>query len=916
MLRLLRRVRAAVHRGRLDAELRAEMAQHVEWKAQSYTALGIGEDEARRRAAVDVGNVTRLREDARAMWGFPTIDSIHQDLVYGARLLRRSPGFAAVAVLSLAVGIGSSAAVFSLTETVFLRSMPVADPSSLFVVKWRSGPVFPFSSLDGYGEDNEQGLASTSFSYAAYQAFQMEGAPYVDVLGFADLYNVNTVVDGRAELATAHAVSGNYFDVLGVRPSAGRPLGTFDDKAEAPPAAILSYAAAHHRFGDAAAAVGQTVAVNSVPFTIVGVMPRAFHGTGQVGTDPDLYIPMAMKMRVVPGDDPPQDPNFWWVLMLARLKPGVEADRARDALDVMLKSTVAAAKPALAAKDLPKLTLVPGGQGQVENRETMRDPLRMMAAVTAIVLLVACANVAGLLLARGRARVRELSVRAAIGAARRRIVRQLITESVLLAAAAAALGVGVAWWLGAALAPALADSFADTPWVGALDWRVLLFAIAIAVGCAVAFGFVPAIRATQVDVSTTLQEGGRGTVGHRRLLPGTLIVVQIALSLLLIAGAGLLVRSLRNLQLTELGFDPSHLLLFRVDPSLSGYEGQRTTDLYGRILENVRRTPGVIGASLSSHRLISHSSAISIAARPDEHSPAPDSPEARAFDRSHLAWSLIVDERFFQTLSISVLRGRTFEVRDEGGGPVAVINQALAKQLFGSDDVLGREIVLGSERLRNRPPVHVIGIVADAKYTGIRDPKPPTFYLYYRQQPDMKSPTFEVRTAGPPSALASTMRQIVHDIDANVPMFAVMSQTDQIDKSLMRERLFARLATLLGSVAIMLSTIGLYGLLAYGVARRTPEIGLRMALGAAQRSVRWMVLRESILLVAVGIAAGVPAALAGTTILESLLFGLDARDPITIAAAAVVMIALALFAAYLPARRAARVDPMIALRAE
>lgn len=916
MLRLFRHLRASLRRGRLDAELREEMAQHVAWKAATYASLGMADEEARRRASVDVGNITKLREDARAMWGFPTLDSIVQDLGYGVRLLRRSPAFTAVAVASLAIGIGSTAAVFSLTETVLRQSMAVSDPASLFVIKWQSGPTYPFSSLNGYGEDTADGLASTSFSYAAYQAFRTEAAQYLDVLGFADLYKVNMVTSGRAELATAHAVSGNYFDVLGIRPAAGRPLGVFDDKADATPAAVLSYAAANSRFGGAASAVGRTVAVNSVPFTVVGVMPAAFHGTGQVGTDPDVYVPLALKVRVVPNDDPPFDPNFWWVLLMGRVKPGIDPLRAQGALDVLLKRTVAAAKPALASKDLPRVTLLPGGRGQLEDRETMRDPLGTMLTVTAIVLLVACANVAGLLLARGRARVRELSVRAAIGAPRRRIIRQLVTESLLLAAAGAAVGVVLARWLAGALAPALAAALSDVPWLGRLDWRVVLFAAAVALGCALAFGLLPAFRATHVDVNTTLQDGGRGSVGRRRVLSGALIVVQIALSLLLVAGAGLLIRSLRNLQTADLGFNPAQLLLFRVDPTLSGYEGQRAVDLYSRILENARRTPGVVGASLSSHRLISNSSMISVARRADDPPPAEGSPDARAFDRSHRAWGLAVDERFFQTLGIPVLRGRAFERGDAGTNPVVVVNQLLAKQLFGSEDAVGRVFTTGS-RHPQTPPLHIVGVVADARYTGLRDPKPPTYYLFYRQHPEMKNaPTFEIRTAGRPSAVAATMRQIVHDIDPNVPIFAMMSQTDQITQSLVRERLFARLSTLLGSVAILLSAIGLYGLLTYGVARRTPEIGLRMALGARQGAVRWMVMRESLVLVALGILLGIPAALAGTTILQSLLFGLDARDPVTLGAACISMLGLALLAAYLPARRAAHVDPLIALRAE
>jgi len=324
-----------------------------------------------------------------------------------------------------------------------------------------------------------------------------------------------------------------------------------------------------------------------------------------------------------------------------------------------------------------------------------------------------------------------------------------------------------------------------------------------------------------------------------------------------------------------------------------------------------------VGASLSSHRLISNSSSIAVTHRTDEQPPAADSPDARAFDRAHLSWNMTVDERFFDNLGIRVLRGRTFAAADEGSTPVVVVNQALARQLFQSEDVVGRELVFGTSRRRHDEPMRIIGVVADARYTAVREPKPPTFYLFYRQHPEMKNaPTFEIRTAGPPSAVAASMRGILHDIDPNLPVFGVMSQSDQIAGSMKRERVFARLATLLGAVAILLSGIGLYGLLAYGVARRTPEIGLRMALGAPQTVVRWMVLRESLVLVALGVAGGVPAALAGTAVLQSLLFGLDARDPATLGAACVFMVAIALLAAYLPARRAARVDPMIALRTE
>ncbi|MGH9408067.1 MAG: ADOP family duplicated permease [Vicinamibacterales bacterium] len=916
-MKLFRHLVAWLRRDRLDDDLREELAQHHEWTADRLMSDGVPPDEARRRASVQIGNSLRLREQSRGIWGFAGLETIAQDIRYGVRLLLKSPVFTLSAVLSLGIGIGATAAVFSLANTVLLRSMPVPDPSSLFEIKWTSGPVPPYSSLNGWGDEADGHLASTSFSYAAYDAFQSEASRFMTVLGFADLYTVNLVVDHRAELETAHAVSGNYFSVLGVGMAAGRALSPMDDKPDAPAAAVISDDVWKRHF-DGGAVIGRSILINAVPFTIVGVLPAAFHGTGQVGTNPGLYVPLALKARVVPNDDPPLNPNFWWVLTMGRLKPGARPDEARNALDLLLKRTVAAAKPQLAAKDLPRIELLHGGRGQVEDRQDMQEPLETMALVTIIVLLVACANVAGLLLARGRGRAREVSLRVAIGAPRGRIVRQLFTEAMLIACAGAAFGVAVAHWLSAALAPALGGDPQFTQIVTSVDSRVLLFVAGIACTSAVLFGLGPALRTAHVNINAGLQDTGRAAIVERRRgrLTGALMVAQIALALLLVASAGLLVRSLRNLQREDLGFDPSNLLVFKIDPSLNGYEGDRATALYAGLLDRLRATPGVKSASLSNHVLIANSATIASARRPEEAAPPPGS-GFRVYQKTHEAWILVIDTTFFDTFGMHVLRGRAFTKADATGAPAAIINSRLARQLYKTDDVVGRQFYRGTVRA-TRPALYtIVGVVDDAKYGSVRDEKPPTMYVYYRQAPGLKgSPTFELRTAGPPSALASTVRQIVRAIDPTMPVYGMVSQQEQIAASLRQERLFARLATLLGMIALLLSAIGLYGLLAYGVVRRTPEIGLRMALGAARGRVQWMVLRESLLLAALGLGVGVPLALAGTNILASLLFGLDARDPATLIGASIFMIVLAAAAGYLPARRASRVDPLVALRAE
>jgi predicted permease len=917
-MRVIRHLIASFRRSRLDDEMREELAQHAERKARQLAAEGLQPEEAHRQAVLAIGNATRLREDSRDIWGFPALDSVVQDVRYGLRQIVRSPAFSATAIASLAVGIGAGAAVFSLADAVLLRSLAVRDPGSVFVVKWRSGPVFPFSSLNGYGDQTAEGLASTSFSRAAYLSFVHDAIRYVDVLGFADLYEVNLTIDGRSEGGTAHAVSGNYFDLLGLQAAQGRTLGPMDDTPAGLPAAVISDRCWKRRFGGAPDALGRTLQVSTVPFTVVGIAPASFHGTGQVGSDPDVFIPLSLHARVMPNDDPLDDPNFWWVVMMARLKPGVHAEDARSALDVLLKRTVATARPNLAAADYPRVELLPGGRGQLEDRDGMRDPLRTMAFVTMVVLLVACANVAGLLLARGRARVRELSIRVAIGAPRRRVVRQLFIEALLVGLAGCALGVGIANWLSAALAPALSTGLEAADILARIDLRVLGFALGTACVCAVLFGVFPALRATDLTGFAGLQESGRGTIAGRgrRLLSSALVVAQIALSLLLVVSATLMVRTVLNLERVDLGFDPSNLLLFRIDPTLNGYNADRTTAFYARVLERLRGAPGVTAVTLSSNRLISNSASINILSRLDETPPEPGSAAMHDYGKTHVAWSLTVDDQFFQALGIRLLRGRSFVAADANGPRTALVNRALARQVFHTEDVVGRQVRLGTLK-QTGSLLDIVGLVEDARYSSLRDSMPPTIYVYYRHGPPMKNPpTFEVRTSGSPAALVTTVREIVREIDPAVPVDRMMTQSEQIAKSLRQERLFARLATLLGAVALLLSGIGVYGLLAYTVARRTPEIGLRMALGAARGRVLWMVLCESLVLASAGLIVGVPVALAGTRVLRSLLYGLPPGDPATLAGAATAMLLLGAAAGYVPARSASRVDPLAALRAE
>jgi predicted permease len=912
----VRRLALMTRRSRLDDELHDEVRLHMDLRRQALIDGGMDPGEAEIEARRMFGNATAIREQTRDMWGFPSIDTLWQDIRYGARLLRRSPTVTIASIASLAIGIGFSAGVFSLADVVLLQSLPVHAPDELVVFQWRSGPTYPYRSLSGYGWGDDSSERSTSFSLDALRQARLQAGDVVDVFGFAGLDRVSLAVDSVAELGEATAVSGNYFGVLGLAPAQGRWLVESDDRAEAPAAAVISDTLWQRRFNRASDTIGRTLVINATPFSVVGVAPPSFRGTGQVDSSTDVYVPLAYKRQIFPDRGNPTDPNNWWVLMMGRLKAGSDPERARARMDVIVKQTVHAARPDITDHDLPGVEALPGARGQAQVRDRMREPLKMMSIVVVIVLLVGCANVANLLLARGRARARELSVRIALGAPRRRVVRQLLTEGVILAACGSAFGLLVARWVAGALLPALSNGPDPLTISTGLSLRLLGFVAALASFCVVLFALVPALRATDMSLREGLHEAGRGSAtGHRRRgLSATLVISQVTLSMVLVATALLLVRSVRQLQQVDLGFDASRVLTFKLDPALNGYKPERVFDIYSSILERLRAAPGVEGATLSNQTLISNSANIIIAARTDEPGVDRASADRPTFTATHRAWRLTVDPHFFETMKIPVERGRTFDDRDNAtSSRVAVVNYALARQLFKSDDVVGRRF--RTEAMSGPPSYEIVGVCTDAVYSSLRDSKTPTMYVAHRQH-GAGSMTFEVRTAGDPIAFAPTAREIVRSVDRNLSMFRVRSQERQIAASVSRERLFARLATWLGAVALMLSAIGLYALLAYSVTLRTGEIGIRMALGADRRDVRWMIVRQSLLIGVCGVALGVAASAAGTDLLRALLFNVEPRDSATLVLAATTILVVTVVAGYLPARRASRVDPLTALRAE
>ncbi len=644
-------------------------------------------------------------------------------------------------------------------------------------------------------------------------------------------------------------------------------------------------------------------------------MPKGFRGTLEVDEAPSLTVPLALREQL---DRAPQyrTANQWWVLMMARIPHGVDPAGVRLVLEGSIRRTVAEGNAALSEADLPRLELLPGAQGQLNVRSGMREPLQVMALIVGIVLLVACAIVANLLLARGQARRREIAVRVAIGAPRTRVVRQLFTEGLLLATLGSAFGLLVARWIAGALLPALGSLPAESGLEIGASWRLVAFTAALATICTAVFALVPAVRATDVRLASGLQERARGMTSSRRraALSQALVAVQVALSVLLLTAAALLARSVSNLQVVQPGFDPTNVLLFRVDPGRNAYPPNQVRELYTTALDRLAAIPGILSASLTHNTLIGAGGSSTIAALPNEPPLERGTPEAQAFFETHRTFVLTVDEGFLGTMRIPMLRGRSLAASDTADAqPVAVVNRALAQQLFGEIDVVGRTF---KTDLRPKAPVYqIVGVCADAKYTSLRRNAPPTIYFSYRQQ-SIGAATFMLKTTADPMGVATAVREAMRQLDPNLPLFALRTQEAQIQQSLRRERLLSRLATLLGAITLVLSGIGLYGLLAYTVTRRTPEIGVRMALGAEPQAVRLMVMRHSLMLVGLGLALGIPAAAASTRVLESLLFGLTPTDPLSFVAASTLLLVVGALAAYLPARRASRVDPIVALREE
>jgi predicted permease len=897
---------------RMDQELDAELRFHFELQVAAKVRSGMPEEEARRSCRLEFGGLTQIKEDCREARGAKFVEHIAQDVRYAMRMFGRTPGFTLVVVMTLALGIGANTAVFSLINAVLLRMLPVKDPQQL--VHFRK--LQPESGQNDY------------FSYPEVELFPHETRAFSGVFAFASLGGVNIEVNGHGEIANGQVVSGNYFSTLGVPAILGRTIDPADDRlAGGSSVAVISYGYWRGRLAGNPAVVGTKIIVNNYPFTIIGVTPPEFFGL-EPGEPIDVSVPLRMIAPLRPGYamtgtryDVLRSPIRPAFLIMGRLRPGVTATTAAARMEPLFRdamndeATDLAGTPLDSPRNLEmhrqaRLQLTAGGQGLANLRERFSKPLWILMAAVGLLLLIACANVATLLLARAQFRKHEMAARLVLGARRLRLMQQLITESVLLALAGGVLGIVLAFWASGSLMALMRHMGSPIVLSVRPDLRVLGFTLAISVLTAILFGLIPAWQLVRTDMPSGLVPNmhGAGKSAGRSHTTRALIALQVAASLVLMVGAGLLVRSLQNLKNFYPGFGTDNVLLFDVNARLLGYTVAQTNTLYRRLVDQIDALPGIRRTSFSIAPPLSGDLCCVVPTIEGYQPPSGAPPRMVGIN--------LLGPHYFNALGTPVLLGRDFTSEDGAGTPkVAIINKRMAHETFGDTNPIGRRLGIPTWA-GDKSWYSIVGVVADAKSEDLREAARPMVYVPTEQTVVPAGVTFEVRTARDASAEAPAVLQAAAQVDGRLSLSGMKTLNDQIDDSLVQERLVASLATLFGILAVLLASVGLYGVMAYTVSRKTNEIGIRMALGSGRIQIAGLVLREALLMVLAGLVLGIPAAMATAHLMRSQLYGLGPNDPMTMLFAVSVMTGVAVLACYPPAARAMRVDPMVALRYE
>lgn len=919
--RLLSRIWNFTVNRRGDSRLREEIEEHIELQAEENIRAGLLPAEARRQARLRFGGVEAVREQYHAEEGLPFLEKLIQDSRYALRQLGRTPGYAVTATLTLALAIGANTTIFSVARHILYQRLAVPDASNLRLLAWTgTAEHVAVHHIHGDYDLLPGGLAtSPAFSYPAYRQLRAESRVLGDLIAFRDT-GMNVTVGEHVERILAEMVSGNYYRVLGVQPELGRAIGATDDTVTSHPVAVISDAFWDQEFGRSRSVLGRTIDLNDVPVTIIGVNPRGFTGAkSTIPTEtPSVTVPLALQPMLMPsasGGSWLTNPNQWWVNILGRARNGVSDAAAQAALGAQLSAIVRATMPVRRGEDIPRLVVRDGSRGLFEQEQVFEEPLYILTVLVGLVLLLACANIANLMLARTARRQREMSVRIALGAGRRRILGQMLVESLVLAFIGGVIGLAFGY-LGRLAFPALTQAVWQKSRLPVhFDWPVFAFTALITLLTGIVFGLAPAIAAARAEVNHGLKNGAHTTTQRRKGASSKALVgFQVALSTVLVIGAGLFIRTLARLDDINPGFNTHNLLVAEIPLPRDRYPAGTDIALDQQLEHAISAIPGVESAAAAMEPYLS-----------DDLSDTDFIPEGETYDpnKDDVEPYNAVGIDFFQTLRIPILAGRPFGAEDTATSPkVGIIDERLAKVRFPGQNPLGRMFTIGGHNYDGRSAdlatdqIRIVGICGDTLYTNLREQAPPQFFIPYVQQKYVGGMTYEIRTGMKPEAVLPALRHAVHEVDPDLPLVDVRTEDQQIDEDLRQEHLFLKLTSGFGLLALILASVGIYGVMAYSVAQRTNEFGIRLALGAAPGRLMAIVLRESSWISATGVAVGLATAFLLTRFVKSMLYGIAPYDPITLLSAALLLLAVALAASWIPALRAARMDPMRSLRSE